>query len=88
MAKNLALKIVGTGYFQDWPVGKNVVSDIIADFAALDLVEPSKKKHSVSDKNDYWTLTKLGKQVLKQFRRVRLEEGIETVTDLTDEQVG
>jgi hypothetical protein len=85
VAKNLALKIVGTGYFQDWPVGKNVVSDIIADFAALDLVEPSKKKHSVSDNNNYWTLTKLGKQVLKQFRRVRLEEGIETVTDLTDE---
>ena len=88
VARNLALKIIGTGYFQDWPVGKNVVSDIIADFAALDLVEPSKKKHSVSDNNDYWTLTKLGKQVLKQFRRVRLEEGIETVTDLTDEQVG
>lgn len=43
VAQNLALKIIGTGYLPEWPLGKNVVSGIIADFAALELVEPSKK---------------------------------------------
>jgi len=49
--------------------------------AALDLVEPSKKKHPVADDRDYWTLTKLGKQVLKEFRKVRLEEGLASVPE-------
>jgi hypothetical protein len=88
VAQNLALRLNGTEYYKEWPIGTNIVSGIIADFAALDLVEPSRKKHSVNDTNDYWSLTKLGKQVLKQFRRVRLEEGIETVLDQTDEQAG
>jgi hypothetical protein len=88
VAQNLALKLVGKGYYKEWPIGKNIVSDIIADFAALDLLEPSRKKHSVSDSNDYWSLTKLGKQVLKQFRRVRLEEGIESVIEPNDDSAG
>lgn len=73
---SIALKCIGTKFFQNWPVGANMVSDWLADLASLDLVEPSKKKHSVSDKNDYWSLTPLGKKVLKEFRRVRLEEGL------------
>lgn len=76
VTQNIALKIVGTSYHQNWPIGTNMVAEWLADFASLDLVEPSKKKHSVKDKNDYWSLTKLGKQVLKEFRRVRLEEGL------------
>nr|WP_321331083.1 DUF4062 domain-containing protein [Alcaligenes faecalis] len=81
VAQNIALKITGTNYYSEWPIGSNVASEIIADFAALDLIEPSKKKHSVSDKNEYWALTKLGKQVLKDFRRVRLEQGLGTNTE-------
>ena len=81
VAQDLALKLIGKGYYKEWPIGRNRVSDVIADFAALDLLEPSRKKHSVNDANDYWSLTKFGKQVLKQFRRVRLEEGIETTID-------
>lgn len=76
VAQNVALKCLGSSYHNTWPVGSNIVSDWLADLASLDLVEPSKKKHSVNDKNDYWCLTKLGKQVLKEFRRVRLEEGL------------
>lgn len=83
IAHNIALEILGTKYYTNWPIGSNIVSDMIADMAALDLVEPSKKKHSVNDKDDYWSLTKLGKQVLKEFRRVRLEEGLESSTELT-----
>jgi hypothetical protein len=77
VSQNIALKLAGD-YHAHWPIGTNIVSDMIADLAALDLVEPSKKKHSVSDTDDYWSLTKLGKQVLKEFRRVRLEEGIKS----------
>ncbi|NMG30369.1 DUF4062 domain-containing protein [Aromatoleum evansii] len=81
VAHNIALGLAGTGYFTNWPIGKNIVSDMIADLAALDLIEPSKKKHSVSDIDNYWSLTKLGKQVLKEFRRVRLEEGLKSVAE-------
>lgn len=85
IAQNIALKIVGPKYFKNWPIGKNLTSGYIADFVALDVIEPSKKKHSVHDKEDYWTLTKLGKQVLKRARRIQLEEGI-TPADEKDVQ--
>lgn len=85
VAQNIALKLVGTTYLPEWPIGKNVVSDILADLAALDLVEPSKKKHAVSDTKSYWQLTTLGKQTLKQLRRVLLEEGLSTPAT-TDEE--
>lgn len=80
VSQNIALKLA-IDYYSHWPIGTNIVSDMIADLAALDLVEPSKKKHSVSDTDDYWSLTKLGKQVLKEFRRVKLEEGIGSRAD-------
>lgn len=76
VAQSISLRLVGTEYYSSWPIGSNIVSEMITDMAALDLIEPSKKKHSVNDKNNYWSLTKLGKQVLKEFRRIRLEEGL------------
>ena len=78
IAQNIALALNGTKYYHNWPVGKNRVTDWIADFSALELIEPSKKKHSLKDTESYWSLTKLGKQLLKQVRRIRLEEGIGT----------
>ncbi len=81
VARNIALHLVGTGYYQNWPIGRNIASGLIADFVALDVVEASKKKHSVHDKEDYWSLTSLGKQVLKRARRIKLEEGIPTSDD-------
>ena len=60
-------------------------SQAVADLVALDLVEPSKKKHSVNDKEEYWSLTKLGKSILKRARRIQLEEGIDTLEDKTEE---
>jgi len=85
VSKNIALHLVGTKYLPNHPIGANIVTDILADFAALDLVEPSKKKHPVSDSAKYWSLTKLGKQVLKEFRRVLLEEGIRTAGSIVEE---
>ena len=79
MARNLALHVSRkTDYYKNWPIGKNLVTDYAADLAALDLIEPSKKKKSVNDKEQYWSLTKLGKQVLKRMRRIILEEGLAT----------
>ncbi|AFV00783.1 DUF4062 domain-containing protein [Simiduia agarivorans] len=78
IANNIALSYVGTPYFKPWPIGRNIVSGLIADYVALDAIEPSKKKHSVHDKESYWSLTKLGKQVLKRARRIQLEEGLPT----------
>lgn len=75
-SQNLALELVGTKYFENYPVGRNVASELLADFIALELVETSRKKHPVSDKTSYWSLTKLGKQVHKEFRRVELEAGL------------
>ena len=78
VANNIALHFEGTSYFKPWPIGRNIVSGLIADYVALDVIEPSKKKHSVHDKESYWSLTKLGKQVLKRARRIQLEEGLPT----------
>lgn len=55
------------------PVPTNHVSLYFADLACFDLVEPSKKKHPVSDKNSYWSLTQEGIDVLKFHRATRLE---------------
>jgi hypothetical protein len=79
-AHNVALECVGTGYFKNWPVGKNITSEMIGDLVALDLVEPSRKKHTVADTDSYWSLA-LGRQVLKELRRVKLEEGIASLTE-------
>lgn len=85
VAQDLALKVLGgPKYYKNWPIGKNQTSEIIADFATLDLVEPSKKKHQVSDTNTYWSLTKLGKKLLQEFRKVKLEEGLAELPEQSD----
>ncbi|HYW55452.1 MAG TPA: DUF4062 domain-containing protein [Polaromonas sp.] len=76
ISQNIALGAMGTGYFHNHPVGTNIVSGFIADFSALDLIQPSKKNHSVKDKEKYWTLTLLGKQVMRESRRLALEAGV------------
>lgn len=38
----------------------------------LDLITPSNKKHPVSDSNEYWSLTDLGKKLLAKVRKYRL----------------
>lgn len=56
-----------------WPIATNKIRMLFADLASLDLVEPSKKKHPVADKEDYWSLTDEGIEVLKLDRATRLE---------------
>lgn len=84
ISKNLALSFIGTGYYKSWPVGSNVITKYLADFVALELIEPSKKKHPVSDNTLYWSLTKLGKTVLQRAHRIQLEKGL--IKDSGDEK--
>jgi hypothetical protein len=46
----------------------NYVQGWLGDFMALDLLEPSTKKHSVSDTDQYWTLSDFGKSIYKFIR--------------------
>jgi len=86
IARNIAYSLVGSKQHKFWPFGKINTEKLIAEFAALDLVEPSKKKHPVSDKASYWSLTKVGRQVQKRSLRIQLEDGISSKTDRVDDE--
>lgn len=73
---DIALRYLGTNYRQRFPVPTNMVSHWLADLAALDLVEPSGKKHAVSDKNEYWCLSKDGRSFNKKLRKIQLQKGL------------
>ena len=77
MARMLAMDI-RTDQDQGWDiVAVNQVKGLMADFMTLDLVQPSSRKHAVSDTNEYWTLTAAGIEVLKLTRRVALKDRVE-----------
>ncbi|WP_439826780.1 DUF4062 domain-containing protein [Aeromonas caviae] len=59
----------------EWPMPSNSVKDWMADFSVLGLVKPSEKKKPVSDKDEYWTLTEKGKELLRVVRRRILKLG-------------
>lgn len=56
-----------------FPVPTNSVNDWLADFVALDLFEPSPKRHPVSDTKMYWSLTEMGRETYSEIRRTLLE---------------
>ena len=58
------------------PVPDNHVSHWLADLSALKLIKPSDKKHPVSDKNDYWSLSSEGESLIRELRRIQLEKGL------------
>lgn len=63
-----------------YPVPSNMVRSWISDFFALGVFEPSQKRHSVSDTQEYWTLTDIGCEVYTDIRRARLEKGTPETT--------
>ncbi|WP_434515516.1 hypothetical protein AB6Q56_01930 [Dechloromonas sp. ARDL1] len=86
IARDAALGISGkTNYHQDWPVPQNYIQSWIADFHALELIQPSTKKHPVSDSNDYWSLTDLGKKLLSGLRKFRLKQAKTKETEAPSE---
>ncbi len=58
------------------PTPKNRIKEILADLNALEIIIPSSKKHILSDKNEYWTLTLEGKKLFKEVRREVLEKNL------------
>jgi len=64
-----------------WPTPRNIIRSLLADLAALDCVEPSGKKKSVSDTDEYWSLSEFGGKLLARMRRRRLES-LESLTKI------
>jgi hypothetical protein len=56
-----------------WPTPRNLIRSILADFAALGCIVPSKRKKPVSDTNEYWCLGEFGVDLLAHMRKRRLE---------------
>lgn len=75
IASDIALHYKGTGYRTRYPVPTNMTSHWLADLSALDLVEPSKKKHPVSDNKEYWSLSNEGRSFLKISVNYSYEKG-------------
>lgn len=77
IARDIAFHFAGSkSYRHHWPVPSNYLNSWITDLHALGLIEPSKKKHPVSDDKDYWTLSPKGRDVIGSIRKLRLLAGI------------
>lgn len=70
----------------EYPVPANEVKSWMADFFALGLATPSNRKKPVSDKNEYWTLTEKGNELLHKARRLMLEKGAKKATQSESNQ--
>lgn len=81
ISQDIALGLHGVNYCQKIPVATNIVLGLITDFVALEVIEPSKKKHPVSDTGQYWTLTGLGEAFIKRARRIELESNSKSSGD-------
>ena len=55
-----------------WPVPSNTVKHWVSDFITLGVCEPSQKRHTVHDTNEYWALTDKGRAVYTDMRRAQL----------------
>lgn len=69
----------------EFPVPQNTVKSWLTDFSTLGLVKPSTIKKPVSDKNEYWSLTEKGKELLGVIRRELLESNVKTDEELDGE---
>ena len=64
------------------PLPTNFISNWLADLTSLDLVEISKKKHAVSDKNSYWSLSPKGRALNKNIRKNKLLANIPSTEEV------
>lgn len=77
IARYVAMHINGLAFDevrQEWPTPRNTLRTILADLSALGCVEPSKRRKSVSDKEEYWSLSGDGMSLLAEMRRRRLNK--------------
>lgn len=84
----IALKASGrTDYHkQKTPVANNRFYEWMADLHSLDLIEPSKKSHSIADNSKYWTLSALGRDIFGKLRRLKLIAGIVQENNLKEDE--
>jgi hypothetical protein len=76
IGNDIALALARPGYRSRWPVPSNHVKHWLSDFVSLNLVEPSRKKHSVSDADEYWSLSNFGRGMFSSLRKLQLWAGI------------
>lgn len=71
-------KIVANNRFAEW----------MADLYALELIEPSSKKHKIDDLKKYWTLTEKGREIINKLKKLTLLSGksAEDKDDIKDEE--
>lgn len=84
---DIAFNLHGNKFCQECPIPTNMILDLITDFIALELIEPSKKKHPVSDNEKYWTLTSLGRGFIKKAKRIELESNLKPIEETSKEDV-
>lgn len=60
----------------------NIMSYILADLSVLELIKPSDKRHPVSDKNEYWSLTDFGKEIYKTIREEIMLKKLDDIDQL------
>jgi len=65
-------------YRKRHPVPSNFLREWLTDLSAVGLIQPSTKRHTVHDQNEYWMLTKQGKKVHANLRLLRLKRGLAT----------
>jgi hypothetical protein len=70
---SIMFKPEGKTLAQQFAFASNNMKNLLVDFASMDLIEPSNKKHPISDKEEYWCLSMLGRQLLKLDRSTQLE---------------
>jgi hypothetical protein len=77
IAQYIATQINGVEFKDlrpNWPTPRNVLRSLLADLAALECVEPSKRRKPIADKEEYWSLTPFGAELLAEMRRRRLNK--------------
>lgn len=89
LAASLALRYAnGKPFRVGWPVPNNFIKSYLADFASLDLIGTSPKRHSVSDTKAYWSLTEFGRQVHGSIRKNELLKGLVDFEEAPEEEEG
>jgi hypothetical protein len=83
----IAFGVSGKGnYKKTNPVPNNWFNEWMADLNVLDLIEQSKKSHSLSDNSKYWTLTDAGRGLFKNLRKLKLISGIREIKGKLEEK--
>ena len=85
LSSTIAFEITNTDDYRPLnSIPSNHMREYLSDLASLGLIKPSDKKHSVHDKNEFWTLTLLGRKLHADLRKIKLKAGLVEVTSPED----